>query len=188
MLAKLGIAVVVLIVLFVAVGFIIPGDYSVERSATINAPAAQVHALVGELRNWPKWMPWWDQDATIVTSFGDLTTGVGASQKWTGKDGEGEVVFTRCDPASGIAYDMVFTQGDTRMPSKAWVEYVAEGEATRVTWKMAGDIETPVIGGYLAAMMDGMMVGPLFQQGLDTLKAEVEKAQEGGATEPTSNG
>ena len=42
-----------------------------------------------------------------------------------------------------------------------------------VTWEMRGSIPVPVIGGYLAMTMDGM-IGPMFEDGLRKLKVVAE--------------
>ena len=32
--------------------------YTVTRTTTIAAPAERVHALTGDVREWPQWSPW----------------------------------------------------------------------------------------------------------------------------------
>jgi len=44
---------------------------------------------------------------------------------------------------------------------------------TLVTWRMKGDMNTPVVGAYFALMMDSM-VGPMFDRGLEKLENQVE--------------
>ncbi|MCY3001103.1 MAG: SRPBCC family protein [Planctomycetota bacterium] len=174
MLKKLILALVALVLLFVLVGFLLGSDFKVSRKVTIQADVAKVHELVGELRNWPKWAPWQEDDPTIVTTFGPTTTGVGASQTWTGKDGNGELTFTKCDPATGIVFDMVFINGDTRVPSKCWMSYAPASGGVDVEWGIEGDFAPmPVIGGYFGTFADSMM-GPMFDKGLTKLKAECE--------------
>ncbi|MFH0944905.1 MAG: SRPBCC family protein [Planctomycetota bacterium] len=166
---RVGVAVLVVVVLFLVVGFLLPGEFTVEQSRVVKADAEKIHALVGDLRHWEEWMPWYEMDPTIVTTFGEKTTGVGAKQTWTGKDGDGEILITRSDPTSGIEYDMVMIEGGRRMPSQGGVRYAQEGDGIKVTWSMSGEIDTPVIGGYLALAMDRFLIGPSFQEGLEKL-------------------
>ncbi len=166
----IGIVLVVLVVLFVGVSFLLPSDYRVERSVTIDAGPEQVHQLVGHLERWPEWTPWQEMDPTIETVLGDQTTGIGAHQKWDGDSGSGELTFTRCDASTGIAYDLAFDEG--KHMSVGTMDYETTAEGTKVTWTMAGDNEG-IIGRWFGVMMDAM-VGPAFENGLAKLKTTAE--------------
>lgn len=174
MLKKLVVAFVLFVVLFVVVGFALSKDYEFSRKVTIQAPPERVHELVGDLRRWDDWTPWKKADPTVAVTFGPTTTGVGASQTWTGKDGDGRLTFAQCDPRTGITYDMAFINDGQEMPSKGWVKYTPAGAATDVEWGMRGTMDMPVIGGYFATLMGPMMAGPMFEQGLADLKAKAE--------------
>lgn len=178
MLKKILIAFFVVAALFVMVGLLVPADYSIERKITIQAPPEAVHAWVGELKRWPEWAPWHEQDPSIVTTYGAATTGVGAHQTWTAEDGDGELTFTQCDPASGIAYEMAFIQGETRVPATCAMTYARVGDATEVSWSMQGSWKgamPPVLDGWMK-LATPWMLGGMFDQGLETLKAKVEAA------------
>lgn len=174
----LYIALGLLAVLIVA-GLLIPSRFSLEHKTTIAAEPPAIHAWVGHLDKWQEWMPWEQDDPSIITSRGDRTTGVGASQSWTSKKaGDGEVVFTECDEDTGIAYDMFFIMKDKRAPSKASIRYAPAGDGTEVTWSMDGDLAhmmPPVLRGLMQPMMSGMM-GKNFARGLASLKSKVESA------------
>ena len=159
----------VLLAAFVAVGFVLPSGYSVERSILIDAPPETVHRLVGDLRQWPEWSPWVEADPTIKTTFGPTTTGVGAHQTWTGKDGTGELTFTKSDPRGGIEYDMVF---DDRFHASGALHYEATPDGTQVVWSMDGEMDN-FIGRYMGLLMNSL-VGPNFESGLAKLKATSE--------------
>ncbi len=175
MLKRIVIALLVLAAVFVAVGLVLGSHFRVERRTTIKADIARVHELCGELKNWPQWEPWRDDDPSIVVTFGDKTTGVGAHQSWKGSAGDGELTFTRCDPQAGITYDMVFINGEERMPSVALMNYrQLQPGSVEVSWVIEGDLKAPVIGGYLALAFDSM-IGPSFERGLAKLKSVCEK-------------
>lgn len=173
MLKKLLTALAILILVFVIVGALLPRDYKVSRSVVVKAEPAKIHPFVGELKRWDEWAPWKEADPTIVTTFGPTTTGVGASQSWTGTDGSGRLTFTKCDPATGIACDMVFLHGDREMPSKTWITYTPVAGGTQVEWGIDGVMDMPVVGGYFAQMSD-MMMGGMFEKGLEKLKTRAE--------------
>ena len=168
MFKKILIVLVVLIAAFIAVGLFLPKDYAVTRSAVIEAKPATIHALVGDLERWPEWTPWKEADPSVEVTLGEKTTGVGASQTWTSKDGRGSLTFTQWDPKTGIAYDMAFEQ----YTSSATMRYEPQGEATKVTWRMEGRMDG-VVGGYFVLLMDGV-VGDMFEKGLARLKAKAE--------------
>jgi hypothetical protein len=169
------IGMLVLLATLVVVGFLLPSGYRVERSIVIDADREHVHALVSDLRRWPEWTPWQEIDPTIRTVYGEKTTGVGAHQVWSGESGGGELTFIRCDPDTGIVYEMHF--GEDRNRSLSSIEYEAVPEGTRVTWAMAGDFGLNLAGRYVGLMMD-RMVGGMFEDGLRRLKARAEASED----------
>jgi hypothetical protein len=171
MLKKILIGLVVIIVILVVVGFLLPTEYEVSRYIMIDAKPSKIHDHVGDLNRWDDWMPWKETDPSIVVTFGKKTTGVGASQTWTGKDGTGEIVFTSSDSKRGVEYDMSMDQG--KYTSKGSILYEEMGKSTRVTWSMSGDMSTPVVGGYMVLLFSPMM-GDAFHKGLSTLKSQIE--------------
>ena len=176
---KLLVVVLVLIALVVIAGQVMSPEVKLSRSVVIKAPTAKVHEYVGDLKNWPAWEPWTDKEAggdpDIKTTLSPTTTGVGAHQTWTGKDGDGELTFTKSDPNSGIAYDMVLIKGDMRVPSKGVITYKAVEGGTEVTWSMDGNFDMSCLGGLIkwgrimAPMMKGE-IGKMFDFGLAKLK------------------
>ena len=167
---KFFIVVLVLLIVAAAVGFFLPGAYTVEESMVINAKPSHVHEFVGDLKRWDEWTPWKEMDPSVNVIFGKETKGVGASQTWTGKDGTGFLQFTASDEDKGIEYDMKFDE----TPAKGAIRYERVGDATKVTWTMSGEMDMPVIGGYFALLMP-KMVGGAFEKGLTKLKTQAEK-------------
>ena len=173
---KVLIVLVLLVAVVALVGIATPTDYDIGTSLVINATPEQVHAYVGHLEKWPEWAPWEEEDPTIVTTLGDKTTGVGASQSWTSKDGDGELTLTKCDPATGIAYEMAFIMEGERFPSTSAMTYKAVDGGTEVTWTMQGDWKgamPPIVDAWMK-IFTPMMIGGMFDQGLQNLKGLVE--------------
>ena len=165
-------AVSLLSLTFIVVGFILSSHYEVSRSRVIHASAPEIHVFVGDLREWGQWTSWKQNDPGIVIKLGDITTGVGATQRWTSQEGGGSIVFTESSARTGIAYDLSFDGG--KHVAKARVDYAADDFGTRVTWSMRGNMNVPLIGAYFALMMD-TMIGNMFEQGLDGLAQVVER-------------
>jgi hypothetical protein len=173
---KLLLVLVILVLGALAAGMVMPTDYRLERKAVIAADSAKIHQWVADLKRWDEWTPWKEADPESVTTFGTTTSGLGASQTWTGSDGDGELTIVDSSPDTGIAYDMAFIDGDTRVPAKGAIRYRgAQGGGTEVIWTMEGDTEKMgVLRGWFAMLMPSM-VGPYFDKGLEKLKVVVEK-------------
>jgi hypothetical protein len=186
------IILLVLVLLLAAVlmvgGMLLDKDYALERSVIVAAPPEAIHALVGDLSRWEEWTPWKAHDKTVAVTLGAQTTGVGASQTWTAKEGDGELTFTKWDPKTGVEYDMAFLADGDRLASKGALVYEPAEGGTRVTWKMRGSMEMAIVGGYVATQMDSM-VGPRFEEGLRNLKERVERVERApAANEPVGTG
>jgi uncharacterized protein YndB with AHSA1/START domain len=164
-----GLVVLAVVVAVVVIGlFILDGKFELARETTINAPPEAVYKQVGDLREWPNWLPFTKHDKSVNTTI-EQPTGVGAYQHWTSDHGNGKLKFTKADEATGVAYDMTF---DEKWPSKGEFVFAKAGDGTRVTWKMSGQY-TDFMGKWMAVFMP-KMVGGMFEEGLADLKAKVE--------------
>ncbi len=169
LLRAVALVALALVVGVVLVGvFILDGKYDVARQATIAAPPEAVHRQVGDLREWPNWLPFTKHDPSVKTTI-EQPTGVGANQHWTSDHGTGQLTFTAADEAKGIEFDMLF---DGKWPSHGSITYDKAGDLTRVTWRMTGQ-NTDFLGKWMALCMSHM-VGPMFDEGLADLKVKVE--------------
>lgn len=172
MLKRTAILIIIGIVLLAAVDFFLLAEFNVEQSIEIKARPENIHAYVSDLKQWPKWSPWKEKDAKVVIHYGNVTKGVGASQWWQGKGGKGRIHITVSSPRNGIAYDLFFSNAKT--PSISAIEYKEiDADLTRVTWRIHGEIERPVFGGYIAVMVR-FMTRARYQKGLARLKTLVE--------------
>jgi hypothetical protein len=161
--------VLLLVAAFVVIGqFVLDGKYDLSREIAIKAPPPEVHKQVGDLREWPNWLPFTKHDPSVNVTI-EKPTGVGANQHWTGKSGNGELTFTASDDEKGIEFDMLF---DKKYASKGSLSYAKAGDQTRVTWRMTGQNDE-LLGKWMAVLMP-YMVGPMFEEGLTDLKNKVE--------------
>lgn len=166
-----ALVVFVLIAVFLGVGmFVLDGKYEVAREIVIQARPGAVHQQIGDLREWPNWLPFTKHDRSVKTTI-EKPTGVGAHQHWVGKDGTGKLTFTASDEAKGVEFDMLF---DEKWKSKGAFTYAEaeQGASTKVTWRMAGQNDD-LMGRWMALFMSPMM-GPMFDEGLADLKKKVE--------------
>ena len=170
------IGLLVLVAAICAVGLSMPTAYAVERTVHISAPAAEIHPWLDDLEKWSDWAPWEEDDPSIVTTFGPVTAGVGASQSWTSDSGNGELTLTRSDPATGIAYDMAFLDEGVRAPAKCAMTMESSGDGTTVSWTMEGDTADfmpPVLSGLMRPLLESE-IGTMFDRGLEKLRTRAE--------------
>ena len=159
-----------IIATFLLVAAFLPGDFTVSRSQTIDAPPAIVFAQVNDLHVWASWSPWAAADPTMKVTYAKQTVGVGASHSWTSEDsGSGTMVVSTSDNPSRIVTDLDF--GDMGGGQGEFL-FASEGSGTKVTWTMRGDLPYPV-GRYFGPMMDGTL-GAMFEDGLRRLKTVAE--------------
>ncbi len=168
---QLALAIGAILAVIIVVGLLLPTTYAVKRSIVIEADSEDIHEFVGDLTKWDLWAPWKEEDPTLVVTYGEKTSGHGASQSWIGKDGTGSLRFTAASGRRGIEYDLVFDDGAYRCRSA--IRYLPSDYTSEVRWMLRGEVDTPVLGGYLALLMDSM-VGPMFERGLARLKQVVE--------------
>ena len=175
MLKIIGSVVVLLIAGVLIFAATKPDVFRVQRAASIKAPPDKVFALINDFKRWDAWSPWEKKDPAMKRSFGAATAGKGASYGWDGnKDvGQGSMEITESKPSSTIKLKL-----DFQKPFEAHnqVEFALDqkGDATQVTWSMAGD--TPYFAKIIHVFIDmDNMVGKDFEAGLAKLKAIAEK-------------
>jgi uncharacterized protein YndB with AHSA1/START domain len=178
---KILIALVILVAIvgvFAAVVAMQPADFRVARTATINAPAAEVFAQVNDFHNWEPWSPWAKLDPAAKNSFEGASSGKGAIFKWSGNSevGEGAMTITESQPNDliRIKLDFVRPMEDT---STTEFTFKPEGKETVVTWSMFG--KKGFISKAVCMFMDmDKMLGGDFEKGLANMKSVVEKGKQ----------
>src|SRR5213082_3303587 len=114
MIKKILLGIVIVVAVLVAVIAILaalqPTHYRIERSATINAPAAVVFAQVNDFHKWEAWSPWEKIDPALKRTFEDPSAGTGAIYRWVGdnKVGEGSMTITESRPSDLIRIKLEF--------------------------------------------------------------------------------
>lgn len=172
-------AIAALLLLLVLVSFFLAGTVHIERSKVIKASPATVFSLVNNLRTYDDWMPWNRKDPNMQQTFGDKDSGLGASYSWMSTDkqvGSGTLTITESVPDKKVVTALDF--GDMGTSMGGWLLTPVDS-GTRVVWymdsKMTG--KNPfysMVGKYMGLFMD-KMVGPDFEQGLDSLKSISER-------------
>jgi uncharacterized protein YndB with AHSA1/START domain len=153
--------------------------YTVERSATIDAPPARIYDQVANFHNWRNWSPWEGLDPELQRTYSGAESGTGAVYGWSGnrKAGQGRMEITDVTEPSKVQIDLVFEK-PFKARNDTWFTIQPEGTGSRVTWTMTGKktFMTKAMG--IFKSMD-KLIGPDFEKGLAGLKATTVKSPAG---------
>ena len=166
-----------------------PDAYHVERSATIDAPAATVFAQINDLSVWKEWSPWEKRDPAMKRTLSANTSGVGATYAWEGnKDvGKGKMAIVDSRPGEKVAERLEFVEP---FQSQADITFALKAETpttTKVTWAMDGKHNFVSKAFSVVKPMDGM-IGKDFEEGLAGLKKVAEAKKPPPAPPPEAAG
>ena len=84
MVIKILAAVALVVIAFILFVWMRPATFRVERSATIGAPAAVLHAQVDDHRKFAVWNPFLKMDPAVKNTFSGPPSGVGSKCSWEG--------------------------------------------------------------------------------------------------------
>lgn len=148
------------------------GNYDINKTRTIKAPAEVVFNEINDFKNWENWGPWYELDSTIVASYPELTSGVGASYTWTGKEGGGLMKTLSLIPNKELIQEIQFSQGS---PSEVYWDITRTDFGNEVTWGMRGESS---FGEKIYWLTQGGIeknLQPMFDRGLELLDKHLQK-------------
>jgi hypothetical protein len=174
-LAAIGAVLVVGIAVVLILAAMRPDQFRVQRSAAIKAPPEKIFPLINDFKAWTAWSPYENKDLAMKRTYGNSTTGKGATYAWEGNGqvGSGNMLITDAPAPSKVTLDLNMTR-----PIEAHnvVEFTLTpaGDSTTVTWAMRG--EAPYFAKVIHVFFNmDKMVGGDFEAGLAKLKAAAEK-------------
>lgn len=151
-----------------------PREFQIERSTTIDAPAAHVHPWIDDFHRWPAWSPWEEVDPALERTYSGPTSGVGAVYEWSGnrKAGAGRMEILGSTAPSNVTISLRFFK-PFKAHNTAVFAIEETGGATEVRWTMSGP--QGVFGRIFSTLfrMD-KAVGGDFEKGLAALKRNAE--------------
>jgi uncharacterized protein YndB with AHSA1/START domain len=166
-------AFVGLVAVLLVGGLALSGEFRAARSTVIAAPPDKVWALLADPREWKRWSVWNRRDPQMAITYTGPASGAGAAWAWkSASEGDGKMTFTAAEPGKRLAYDLFFPDFNTT--STGALELAPEGNGTKVTWTMNGNMGKNPLFRWIALFGD-RMVGPDFEAGLANLKALAEK-------------
>lgn len=176
MLKKILSGLAVVILLLVIVVALQPNDFRVERSINIAAPAPQIFIYLNNARKMNEWSPWTKLDPQMKQTYEGPESGVGASASWSGnKDvGEGRQTIVESKVNELVRTKLEFFKPVKGVNTADFSLKPEEDGITLVTWSMYGPKNFVMKAMGLVMSCDKMMGGQ-FEEGLNNLKAIVEK-------------
>ena len=165
-LKNLAMFVVVLALFLVALAYLMPAQWHVERTAVVNAPPEVIYAKVADLRQWRQWTIWYLRNPQLETRYEGPASGVGAVSEWRDAQGTGRLIITAAEANRQIAYDLLF---DGEMLTRGSIVLAPDASGTRVTWTFDGDAGLNPVKRYFGILVT-RRVGDDFDAGLATLK------------------
>ena len=167
-------AIAILFVVLIVAAFVLPRHATMSRSIEIAAPPAAIFPIVGDLRRFNEWSPWFGLDPKAAYTFTGPIDGVGQTLNWKSDApnvGNGAMSIVRLEPDKAVDLTIDFGDQGTAL---AKVQLEPNGAGTKVTWGFESDLGFNPIARYFGLMIDGM-VGPDYEKGLANLKALAEK-------------
>ena len=169
----LVIVVLLLVVIFMAGAFLLPGRAEVSRSVAVKAPPEAVFAQMNDLRQFNQWSPWSRIDPAMTVQFEGPDAGVGQKMTWSSDHedvGSGSMQITASTPNQRVVMALDFGEMGT---ATADFTLAPVDDGTQVTWGFATELGRSPMMRWMGLMMD-TWVGEKYEEGLASLKARVE--------------
>ena len=161
-------AVVVLVLL---VGFLLPAKYTIERDIVINAPIEMIYDNVNNPRKAETWNSWMRSDPTMMVSYNEIESGIGAKSAWKSKkSGSGSQEIVEVIPPIMTKTKLDFAGRGT---ATGYYKLREMANGVIVTNGFEGNNGFNIFARYISLGMN-RMVGPHFENGLKVLKDNVE--------------
>lgn len=175
---SIGLALLAIVVLLVVVIAVQPAAFVIERSTTIEAPAAVIYPHIVSPRAMNAWSPFALGDPQMKIEYSGPEAGIGAMSAWQSPQmGDGSMTVTEAAPGQQVALRLDFVR-PMQATNTARFTLEPAGTGTRVTWRMEG--RNGFLGKAFSLVMNmDKVVGGEFEQGLASLKTLAESEARG---------
>ena len=128
-----------IVVVLLAVGFLLPSDYSAQRSVTINAPVDKVFPLVANHKEWKRWSVWNQRDPNMEMNYSGPEMAAGSKWSWKSKsEGNGAMEFSAVERNKRVGY--ILTMEDMK-PATGDLTFTPDARGTKVSWTLTATRE-----------------------------------------------
>ncbi|MFN4298815.1 MAG: SRPBCC family protein [Thermaurantimonas sp.] len=167
--------IIAVIVLIYGISFTLKSEYTVERTAEINADYETVFPLISNLKEMRKWSPWHDRDPNMKETYEGTDGAPGSIHRWKGNDqvGEGEQEILSIRP-DRIDIEVRFSK-PFESKNQTWLAIDTRFEdVVTVTWGFTGKIPRPFNLMLLFSNFEEA-IGRDYEDGLNRLKQLAEQ-------------
>ena len=175
--AKLFVTLLLFVIgVTVVLSLIMPTSQKLEKTTTINAPAAVVYEQLAQLTNFNKWSVWGRQDSSVVYTISGADGTVNAFSSWKGDpaiSGEGRMTITSLEPGKKVVHAIQFISPRKGNATSVFTLQEA-GDKTILTWDFELATPRPWNIFNMFSSIDKTM-GKDFEDGLATLKKTTEQ-------------
>ncbi|HEY3390750.1 MAG TPA: SRPBCC family protein [Prolixibacteraceae bacterium] len=171
------IGVVAILALILVIALFTKKEYGVVREVTINKPKSVVFEYVKFLKNQENFSVWANKDPAMKKDYRGTDGTVGFVSSWESKMkdvGKGEQEIKKIIEGERIDYELRFFE-PYASTDQAFITFEGISDTqTKVKWGFSGRMKYPMNLFLLTMDMEGM-IGKDFQDGLNNLKAILEK-------------
>lgn len=155
------------------------GDYSVESSKLINAPAPMLYREVADLSNWKTWNGWSDLEG-INIDLSENASGEGAALIWEADEiQDGKIITTSAIPYNQIEQRLIITTSIGPAEGTILWTFKPENKQTLVTWSLSGSQSFKEKLAFTLQDKDFTDIfEPIFENSLEDLKEDVIRKME----------
>jgi len=138
----------VLLILFLVVGFLLPGTWSAQGAVQIDAPPEAVFPWLDSPRAWTRWTPWPDSGLVMAGP----AHGAGSTISWDSAElGDGRFRVLEADAPHVVRYRVEVQKRTMRTEGNLRVQATDGGSL--VKWQEEGDFGHNPLMGYWARFM-----------------------------------
>ena len=166
-----------------ALSFLLPTRQQLEKTISINAPAALVFEQVAQLEQFNQWSVWAQGDSTAVYRYEGSDGTLGAKSSWQGHPllaGEGNMEITAIEPNRSVTQLIRLTH-PKKMEAVSRFNITEQNGISTVSWEFSIGSSRPWNIFNLFFNLDKEK-GSEFEKGLLLLKERVEKKSGKAAT------
>jgi len=168
--------IVSLIVVVIVFSWLVPVKQSLDKTISIQAPAAVVFEQVARLENFNQWSAWNQHDSTVKLEYTGTDGSAGASSHWTGDpkiSGEGSITIDSLEPGKMVSQRIHFIKPKEGHANSSFTLNEVNGQTT-VSWHFESETPRPWnIFNFFSDIEKNL--GPEFEKGLAALKERIEK-------------
>ena len=172
-----------LLILFIAGSIYVAtkdGDYHLEETRTIPAPASLLYSEVNEMGNWETWSYWGSEEDMVVTQR-QPPSGEGAGFSWENSAmGDGSISTETVIPNKSLDQQLVLDGSISDIKTDLYWKFEPVEGGTKVSWGVKDDLNFKEK--LALTLRDGNLTDllqPKLREGLEDLEARViEKMEE----------